>query len=156
MENKKYELLQDDAIKLIDGTVLYRIKALKDFGDVRKGQLGGYIQKEKNLSHENNAWVYTGAKVYGNAEVYGNAIIFGNAVINNNTDYIVLQGFGSESRPTTFVKCKDNKIEVKCGWFEGTLDEFISKVKETHGNNKYAKEYLTIVDLVKIHFEIND
>ena len=46
------------------GHTLYRIEALKDFGDIKKGEKGGYIEKEDNLSQDDNAWVY------GNAEVY--------------------------------------------------------------------------------------
>ncbi|EJF74094.1 hypothetical protein ME7_01609 [Bartonella birtlesii LL-WM9] len=55
---KKYELtLQSKKIKhaLSRNTiVLYRICALKDFDDVKAGHLGGFIEKESNLSHEGN------------------------------------------------------------------------------------------------------
>ena len=44
MEDKKYELLEDD-YKEVFGIKSYRIRALKDFGDVKKGDVGGYIQK---------------------------------------------------------------------------------------------------------------
>lgn len=36
----KYKLLTNDSIRLGDKT-LYRIKALKSFGDVKRGDLGG-------------------------------------------------------------------------------------------------------------------
>jgi len=49
------------------GITLYRIKALKDFGDVKKGDLGGWIEKEENLSQENFCWVSGDARVFGNA-----------------------------------------------------------------------------------------
>ena len=39
--------------------------ACKDFGNIKKGDFGGYVESEKNLSHEGNCWVYDGAKVYG-------------------------------------------------------------------------------------------
>ena len=46
--NKKYELLENDTIEIglksYEHT-LYRIRSLRDFGDVEKGQLGGYIEK---------------------------------------------------------------------------------------------------------------
>lgn len=45
---KKYELT-DDTIK-VAGRTLYRIRALIDFGGVKAGQLGGYIEKEENLA----------------------------------------------------------------------------------------------------------
>ena len=41
---KKYELIPSDR----EG--LYRVKALRDFNDVKKGDIGGYIQSERNLS----------------------------------------------------------------------------------------------------------
>ena len=51
MEDKKYELLKDD-YKEVYRFKLYRIRALKDFGDVKKGEVGGYIEKEENLSQK--------------------------------------------------------------------------------------------------------
>ena len=41
MKEKKYELT-DETVKGY-GHTLHRIKALKDFGDVKKGDLGGFI-----------------------------------------------------------------------------------------------------------------
>ncbi|MFK5131483.1 hypothetical protein ACI3P7_14250, partial [Glaesserella parasuis] len=61
---KKYELLKDDTVEHF-GRTLYRIKALITFGLVGAGQLGGYIETEKNLDHSGNAWVYDNARVYG-------------------------------------------------------------------------------------------
>lgn len=46
---KKYELT-DQTID-VDGRTLHRIKALRDFSDVLAGELGGWIEKEENLSH---------------------------------------------------------------------------------------------------------
>ena len=80
---KKYELT-DETIKWY-GKTLHRIKALKDFGDIKEGDLGGYIEKEDNLSHNNDCWICGNAQVFGNAEVYGNAQVFGNAEVYGNT-----------------------------------------------------------------------
>jgi len=79
-KTKKYELLKDDFIER-SGVKLYRIRACKDFGGVRKGDLGGYIEKEENLSHEGTCWVYDNAKVWGNAEIRDDAKIFGSTEI---------------------------------------------------------------------------
>lgn len=76
---KKYEILLDDSIEY-KGT-LYRIKSLKDFGDVKAGDLGGYIESESNLSHYGNCWVYDTAKIHGNASVYGNAQVYDDAEV---------------------------------------------------------------------------
>ena len=45
--------------------------ACKDFSDVKKGNLGGFVNSEENLSHDGNCWVYGNARVYGNAKVHG-------------------------------------------------------------------------------------
>ncbi|HEM4040679.1 TPA: polymer-forming cytoskeletal protein, partial [Streptococcus suis] len=54
---KKYELVLDDTISFW-GWKLFRIRALISFGSIEVGDLGGYIEKEENLSHDGNAWVY--------------------------------------------------------------------------------------------------
>nr|DAW93051.1 MAG TPA: Putative transferase, nesg, ydcK, Structural Genomics.38A [Caudoviricetes sp.] len=79
---KKYELTGEVKVKF--GVTFKRIRALIDFGNVKKGELGGFIEKEENLSHENNAWVYDDAWVYGNAEVSGNARVYSDAEVYGN------------------------------------------------------------------------
>lgn len=226
---KKYELLEDDNFTILARKV-YRIRALKDFGYVNKGQKGGYVESEKNLSHDGLCWVRDNAivcnhaqvigdaevcknaflsgrvivrdnatvsdygrvmgtavvcdrsKVLDHASVYGNnilrddsiiqgyATIGGNAVIESNAnvcgdafilgdalirsifDYATISGFGHKGRCTTFFRLSNGDIAVKCGCFYGTLGEFRKKVIETHGNTKYAEEYLMIADLMKKHF----
>ena len=151
---KKYKLTTDT--KMWFGHRLFRIQALIDFRDVKKGDLGGYIEKEDNLSHDDTAGVYGGARVCGNAQVCGGAQVYGDARVCGDADYLCFKGLGSCNRNTTFYKTKDNGISVVCGCFNGTLDEFVAKVKDTHGDSKYAKEYLAAVEVVKIHFELED
>jgi len=79
MKNKKY-ILTDETIKLGEKR-LYRIKAIKNFFDVKEGDLGGFIESEKNLSHDGKAWVGVSAKVFGDAKVYHNAQVFGYAQV---------------------------------------------------------------------------
>ena len=77
--NKKYELT--DEIINYNNRKLYKIKALKDFSDVKKGDLGGYVENENNLSQDGYCWIYNNAKVYDDAKVYDNARVYDNAVI---------------------------------------------------------------------------
>ena len=85
---KKYELTEETVT--VYGKTLYRIRAVRDFGSVKTGEFGGYIEKEENLSHFGNAWIYGDAWVYGdarvseNAWVYGNAKVFGDARVFDN------------------------------------------------------------------------
>ena len=86
--NKKYELT--DETQEWNGRTLHRIRALADFGDVKAGELGGWIEKEENLSHNGNAWVYGDAQVCGDAwvcgdaQVCGDAWVYGDAQVCNN------------------------------------------------------------------------
>ena len=79
---KKFELTTDT--KMFFGRKLFRIKALISFGDVTAGDLGGYVEKEENLSHDGNAWVFGNAKVSDNAKVSGEAKVSGNAEVAGN------------------------------------------------------------------------
>jgi carbonic anhydrase/acetyltransferase-like protein (isoleucine patch superfamily) len=86
---KKYELTPSDK----EG--LFRIKAVKDFNDVKKGDIGGYVESENNLSHDGNCWIYDNAQIWGNvvicdnaviqdnAQIWGNAHVYGNAIIDD-------------------------------------------------------------------------
>ena len=76
---KKYELT--DEILEVGGHVLHRIKALRNFGNIKQGEIGGWIENEDNLSHCGDCWVYDDAKVYGNAEVLGDAKVCENAKV---------------------------------------------------------------------------
>jgi hypothetical protein len=59
---KKYKLTKTK--KEYSLITLYQIEALRDFGNIKKGDKGGWIEKEDNLSQEDNAWVFGNAKVY--------------------------------------------------------------------------------------------
>lgn len=100
-----------------------------------------------------NALVYDDAKVYGDAKVFGEAWVCDNAKICDTADYICVQGLGSAYRNTTFFKCQNGDIGVVCGCFKGNIEKFTEEVKRTHGDSKYAKEYLAMVEVIKIHFK---
>ena len=244
--DKKYEFT--DETKEIDGRILHRIVATKDFyrgnriSIVMKGDLGGFIESEDNLSHDGGSWVmndscvyerahiignalvggcahvhgnslvsehayvYENALVSGNAHVHGNALvsenahvhgnanIYGSSIIRGNThvyddviihgdanisgnahvhgdanisgnahicenadissddDISTISGFGSENRTTTFFLSSNKKVLVSCGCFIGYLDEFRTKVLETHGGTPLGQEYLTIAGLMEARF----
>ena len=80
---KKFKLTSEFIVD-ISGVKLFRIKALIEFGNVKAGDLGGYIEKEENLSHMGNAWVSGNAQVSGDARVFGNAQVFGDARVFGN------------------------------------------------------------------------
>lgn len=89
---KKYELTDETvtAFRGLDNcktfTKLHRIRALVDIPEheVRQGNLGGFIESEKNLSHEGSCWVGQHARVYDDAIVSDNACVFGYANVYDN------------------------------------------------------------------------
>jgi hypothetical protein len=114
----KYKLTKNT--KKYFGRTLYQIEATKDFGNVEKGDLGGYIEKEDNLSQEGNCWVYGNARVSGNAEVSGNARVSGNAWVSGNARVYKQKLIGGYFYHT---KLKSEKIESveTCGYGYETL-----------------------------------
>lgn len=82
-------------VKKCNGVTVKQIIALMDFGCVRKGQIGGYIEDEKNLSQIDNSWIFENACVYGNAVVKNSAWVDGNAVVCDNAvvkDFVTVDG----------------------------------------------------------------
>lgn len=91
---KKYEFTGET--KTFVNCTLHRIRAVRNFGTVKAGDLGGWIEKEENLSHIGRAWVsenalvcgdslvFDNAQVADSAEVCGNAQIYGDACVREN------------------------------------------------------------------------
>lgn len=160
--DRKYELTNET--REFHGMVLHRIRALKDFGGVRAGDLGGWVEKEDNLSQLGACWVYENALVCGKAQVYGKARVGGDALVYENAlvaghmhiqkerDYLAVGPVGSRNDFTTFAKDQNGNVAVSCGCFYGTLDEFSEKVGATHGNNNFGVEYRAAIELAKAHF----
>jgi len=272
-KNKKYKMTKK--IIIWNGATLHRIKALKNFNNVKKGDIGGYVQYEHNLSQDGDCWLYENSKAYnaasvnGNSRIYDNAEIYENAVINGESlirndvkvcgfahildnaiisnkciicggvikgtsklrdnvnvygsviidnsklyddctisgvgkitncdiydsanvrsyghitdtlicdnanirtnidihggmfggyalietanDWLLVRGTGSAHRATNFFRVTSGEVMCKCGCFYGTLDEFKARVIDTHDDSKYAKEYLAVIELAKIYFNI--
>lgn len=165
--NKKYEFTGET--KEFYGRTLKRIRAKISFGNVIKGEIGGWIEKEENLSHNGNAWVCGNAKVCGEAKVYDNAKVCGNAWVCGNAEVcgnawvcgeakviktrhiILFSKVGSRNDTLTAFRTKTG-FSIKVGCFLGSLELFLEKVKETHGDNKYAQEYRAIAEVIKIRF----
>ena len=95
--SKKYELIPTQTVA-ISGEPLFRVRAIRDFGKVKAGTVGGFVAKEENLSHEGTCWIGGDAKVYENAcvsssarlsgscRVYGNAKIQSSARVSDEAD----------------------------------------------------------------------
>lgn len=127
---KKYEFTGE--VKVVFGVTLHRIRAAVSFGIVIKGELGGWIEKEENLSQNGNAWVCGNAWVYGNARVCG------------DDDYIVFKNWWSSGRWFTWTR-SNNKWKVGC--FFGTGAELIAKAYKD--SEISGREYERVVKYVE-------
>ena len=81
---KKYELIKETET-CSKRRIMYRIRALKDFSDIKAGDIGGWVCSENNLSQEGDCWIYNEAKCLDNAMIYDNARMFDNAVMCNSS-----------------------------------------------------------------------
>ena len=159
---KKYEFTgETKTVPLLFGDVtLHRIQAITSFANVVAGELGGWIEKEENLSHKGGAWVCGNACVYGNARVCGDACVYGNACVCGNAEVfsarhvLVIGAIGSRDDFTTFYRDKDNEITVKCGCFLGKIDKFLENVTQTHSDSKYASVYRAAVEVAKLQIDL--
>ena len=56
---------------------------------------------------------------------------------------------GSRNSQTTMY-WNDEKTQVICGCFSGSLEEFKTRVEKTHGHTKYGEEYQKLIKLIKL------
>ena len=147
MSNKRWEFTGETKIHF--GVTLKRIRASAEFMlkcgiVIRKGKLGGWIEKESNLSGD--AWVDGNARVCGDARVSGNALVDGNALvcgdaeIKSSKDYCVFKNTWSSFRWFTYTR--SNKM-WSVGCFYGTGAELIAKAYKD--SEKSGKCYEAIV-----------
>ena len=153
---KKYELTSDSIV--VFGVDLFRIKALIGFGDVKAGDLGGYIQSEENLAHDGNAWVSGGAWVFGDAQVFGNAQVFDNARVFGNAwvsgNAWVFSGAWKKSplyiQGTRYAVCMCGPKTIKIGCQERSIKQWLKhgkKIAEKCGESALVEEYEKYVRL---------
>jgi len=76
---KKYELINYNP-----KTKLYQIRALRDFADVKAGDIGGFVSGEHNLSHDGDCWIYDNGHVFGDGRVSGNGRVSNNGRVYDN------------------------------------------------------------------------
>ena len=80
---KKYELTSN--FKMCSDKKIFQIRALVNLENgVKVGELGGWIEKEENLSHIGDAWVSGNAQVSGNAKITGDAWVSDNACVSGD------------------------------------------------------------------------
>ena len=126
---KKYEFTGETITD--NGKVLHRIRAVRTFGRVRKGQLGGYVESEDNLSHDGNAWVGDKAIIYGNAHIGGNADIGGYAEVGDNARVVGNARVNDHAKVFRDAQVFGNAVICGNAWVYGSA--WVGGNTETHG-----------------------
>lgn len=105
---------------------LYRVVALCDFGNVKAGDIGGWVESESNLSQEGDCWVYdesevrTNARVYGSArvsesaKVAGDAQVYGYARVYDSAEVSGSSLVYDDAKVYGSAKVYDNAIILQC------------------------------------------
>jgi len=70
---------------------------------------------------------------------------------NSILDIKQIGNIGFRGDYTIGFKC-ENSIQIKCGCWFGTIDEFAERVEEVHGDSKYGNEYLAAIQFFKTVF----
>ena len=96
---KKFEIDKRQYKILEDGTIVYKIRALRDIQNnlliVNKGDYGGYVQKEENLNIFDDSWIFDDSVVRDDAKVCGSSSVFGRSEIKDDAlicDYAIVEG----------------------------------------------------------------
>jgi hypothetical protein len=129
------------------GRRLHEIKRLSD------GLIGGYIECERNLSHDGDCFVYDDAIVSGNAQVYGNATVFGNAKVSGNA-----VATGLVQHIVTYkhdITLTDNHIQIGCECH--TIEHWKENIADIGKVNGYSdKEVKAVQKLIEGMLEMTE
>ena len=131
----------------IDGHVVHQICALRDihirnvgrYGmnlDIEAGSIGGWIESEKNLSHDGNCWVG------------GNAIVYENAFVNQGA-YV-----------SGFARGRDEAVVEGNAWVSGRAyirgRSLVTENASVNENAKITSEgLLVLISLIRFNLSFN-
>lgn len=136
--------------KEVYGCTLHQIVCVTAFASVAAGEVGGYIEKEVNLSQDGNAWVF------GDAEVFGDAILRRGST-ETATDYIVIGPQGSR-RSFATLHLPSNTVCTGC--FVGDLNEFKVAVSTSHNPNHcddckiFNEQYQRVIQVFEFYAKV--
>ena len=160
--NSKYTLLLDDYKDVSDNchfynreTRVYRIQAKKNFGDVKAGDLGGYVSDLKSIGQSGKAWVYDDAIVSGTARITGDAQVKGDSHISSMVRVrgnMVIENeiLSTNARQYRYIEKPEDLIEPKVEEKviteqpiendRNTLDDFIENPQRTYWEHLSTQE----------------
>lgn len=163
--DKKYEL-SEEAVQAGKSGMLYRVRALKDFSDVKAGDLGGFVSSENNLSQEGECWLYDDAVACWNVVVCDDAVmrdrsmaigdkvvISGHSVVADNARVFAaaqISGTASvygNSHIWGRARVKDNAIILNVDMDDDTVIDKNAQVSNTdmHGSSRITDDAVVLM-----------
>lgn len=122
----KYRLTEN--VIEYEGKRLFQIQAVKNFQAdqwyIQAGELGGYVESERNLSQQGSCWLMKRSKVMGNASVSGNAYVSGSSVISGNAQVFDNALVVGSSKVTDNAKVYGNAFIMNCEMISGDAQVF--------------------------------
>ena len=120
------------------GRTLHQIVCVTAFSSIAVGEVGGWIEKEDNLSQSGDAWVH------GDAEVYGDARVLLGCHIVKEICLLQIQG-------SAHSVCSPDGVIIKIGCQERTPQEWQESFESVGKSNGYTDaqivEYKRYIDL---------
>ena len=141
----------------IKDTLIEAVKRGAYLGDanLRGAYLGGANLRGANLGGADLRGAYLGGAnlrgaYFGDANL-GGANLGEWGKLSCSSDVLVVGYIGSRDGYTTIFHT-DKGTYVQCGCFKGSIEEFETKVKQTHNGNKHERDYLALIEFAKIKF----
>ena len=126
--------------------------AVKGGANLGGANLGGANLDGANLGGANLGGAYLDGANLGGAYLDG-ANLGGAGKLIGDRPIIQISPIGSRSDFLT-AYITDNGIFLKTGCFFGTVENFKSAIKNTHGDNIHAEEYTAALTLIETHAKI--
>jgi len=99
---------------------VYQIQALIDIPlhGVKKGDFGGFVEDESNLSQEGSAWIFDGSMVLNDSFVAGNAVVKGVSILCRGSRLFDEASINNTTMENSFIagfcKAQNSGMENAC------------------------------------------
>ena len=133
----------------LTGNVLYSAKA-KNIKEL----LMSAIKAGAVLSHANLSGADLSGAVLSHANLH--CADLSRANLDKKYSFLSISPIGSENGCLWTFRGEDGVLKLNRGCFSGTLPEFVAAVKEKHSGNKYERQYMAAIELIKTVLGVDD
>lgn len=142
----KYTILTNQYKPWKNGKSVYRIQALRDFGNVKAGTIGGFVSCSDNLSQEGNCWIADNAVAAEFSCVQRDAVLSGEACLSG------FAWIGGQSRVTGNAVMTDYTSAYDNAFIGGFayLCEGASVFENGHVETKFQRNFRTMRGLTTV------